>query len=35
MRAIDLQEDDMIDEKALTALIHAAVALHTSTAPHG
>jgi hypothetical protein len=29
-RAIDLHEGDMIDEKALTALIRAAVALNTS-----
>jgi hypothetical protein len=29
-RAIDFHEDDRIDEKALQALIHAAVALNTS-----
>ncbi|MFC7446782.1 DUF1801 domain-containing protein [Rhodococcus daqingensis] len=29
-RAIDIHEDDEIDEKALTALIHAAVALNTA-----
>lgn len=29
-RAIDLHEGDRIDENALTALIHAAVALNTS-----
>jgi hypothetical protein len=31
-RAIDLHEDDKIDEKALKALIRAAVALNTSSA---
>jgi hypothetical protein len=29
-RAIDIHEDDKIDEKALKALIRAAVALNTS-----
>jgi hypothetical protein len=31
-RAIDIHEGDKIDEKALKALIHAAVALNTSSA---
>ncbi len=31
-RAIDFHEDDTIDEKALKALIRAAVALNTSSA---
>jgi hypothetical protein len=32
-RAIDIHEDDQIDEKALKALVRAAVALNTSSAP--
>jgi len=32
-RAADIHEGDKIDAKALKALIHAAVALNTSTAP--
>ena len=32
-RAIDFHEGDRIDEKALKALIRAAVALNTSSAP--
>ena len=34
-RAIDVHEGDEIDEKALKALIHAAVTLNTSRAPGG
>jgi len=34
-RAIDIHEGDRIDEKALKALIRAAVALNTSSAPGG
>jgi len=34
-RAIDIHEGDEIDEKALKALIRAAVALNTSTGPPG
>jgi hypothetical protein len=34
-RAIDFSEGDKVNEKALKALIRAAVALNTSSAPHG